>query len=161
MRKIFEIDYRKLIALLLPPRLRQEKMQAWLNALVYPVQLLYNDFKANRKNNLYRISITPQVCLLEKAANDRYDYVQRRIRIADVKLKEIKYIHQRAESKPLMLFGKAAQQPQTLYLRTETNAVSVDFLLLLPTGLRYAENEMRAFIDSYKLASKDYKIQLT
>ncbi|RAJ75541.1 hypothetical protein CLV59_109155 [Chitinophaga dinghuensis] len=159
--KIFEIDYRRLVALLLPPGLRKSRMQAWLNALVYPVQLLYNDFKANRRNNLYRISITPQVCFLEKAINDRYDYVERRIRIADVLLKEVLFIYQRNENKPLMLYRRSDNRPLNLYLRTETNSVTVDFLVLLPSGLRYAEDEMRAFIDSYKLASKDYKIQLT
>ncbi len=159
--KIFEIDYRRLVALLLPPGLRKSRMQAWLNALVFPVQLLYNDFKANRRNNLYRISITPQVCFLEKAINDRYDYVERRIRIDDVLLKEVLFIYQRNENKPLMLYRRSDARPLNLYLRTETNSVTVDFLVLLPPGLRYAEDEMRAFIDSYKLASKDYKIQMT
>lgn len=161
MNRIFDIDYRRLITLLLPPPLRQPAIQEWLNILAYPVQLLYNDFRTNRKNNLYRLGITPQVCFLQKALNDRYDYTARRIHIIDPKFYDQEYIYQRVESKPIYLYGKTAGSPRIIYLRQETNAITVAFLVLLPTDLRFTEEEMRAFIDSYKLASKDYKIQLT
>lgn len=158
MMKIFEIDFRRLVTALLPPRLRKPRMLEWLIALTYPVQLLYNDFRSNRKANLKKLSITPQVCYLTWALNDRYDFGLRRIRIEDPYIREQAYVYQDAESKPLYL---DANHPHYIYSTTETIAVSVDFVVLLPTGLRFAENEMRAFIDSYKLASKEYKIQLT
>ncbi|WP_160711302.1 hypothetical protein [Chitinophaga solisilvae] len=161
MMKIFDVDYRRLVALMLPPVLRKPVLQAWLNSIVYAVQLLYNDFRANRKNNLYRLSITPQVCYLQKALNDRYDYVSRRIRIGENILHDPKYIFRREALKPLYVAGRAAGQPPFIYTRKETTDISVDFLVMLPAGLRYTEDEMRAFINSYKLASKDYKIQMT
>lgn len=158
MMKIFELDFRRLVMALVPPRLRKPRLLEWLMALTYPVQLLYNNFRSNRKANLKRLSITPQVCYLTWALNDRYDFELRRIRITDPYIRELAYVYQEAENKPLFL-GTA--HPHYLYTGTETSVVSVDFVVLLPAGLRYAENEMRAFIDSYKLASKEYKIQLT
>lgn len=161
MINIFKIDYQRLVASLVPPVLRKRSLLEWLNSLVYPIQLLYNEYQLNRKDNLYEINITPQVCYLQKAINDRYDYVEKRIRIADVEIKETVFLYQQSENKPLMLFTKGENKPVPLYLSTETNAISVDFLVLVPRELRYGDNEMRAYIDSYKLASKEYKIQTT
>jgi hypothetical protein len=161
MINIFKIDYQRLVASLVPPALRKHNLLEWLNCLVYPIQLLFNEYQLNRKNNLYKIDITPQVCYLQKAINDRYDYVQKRIRIVDVEIKETSFLYQQSENKPLPLFTKGENHPIPFYLQTETSAVSVDFLVLVPIELRYSDNEMRAYIDSYKLASKEYKIQTT
>jgi hypothetical protein len=44
---------------------------------------LHNTFLARRRDNLYRLSVIPQVCHLQRALNDAFSPGQRAIRIED------------------------------------------------------------------------------
>ena len=82
---VFDVDFSStgLPKYLVPVRLRQSKMLAWLQALVSPVSYLYGLFGINRKNNLYDLSRNGQVCYLQAALNDVFDATYRRIFITD------------------------------------------------------------------------------
>ncbi|WPQ62210.1 hypothetical protein SIO70_28020 [Chitinophaga sancti] len=159
MRTIFDIDYQKLIRLLMPPRLRKVIHISWLQAITYPVNLLYQQFRRNRDANLYRLSITPQVVYLEKLLNDRYDLVNRGIRIVDAVSNEVTLIYQEEESKPKFLYTEAESQPIYLFTESEIGNEPVDFYILVPSGVSYNADEMYALIDTYKLAGIARKIQ--
>ncbi|MVT09874.1 hypothetical protein [Chitinophaga tropicalis] len=159
MSKIFDIDYPKLVRLLIPPRMRKLRHVAWLQALTNPVNYLYQQFKRNRDANLYRLNITPQVVYMEKLLNDRYDISGRRIRIKDAITYTAEYLYQDAENKPLYIYKEEENKPVYLFTESEIGSDSVDFYVLLPAGLSYNENEMTALINNYKLAGKSYKIQ--
>ncbi|MCW3467647.1 hypothetical protein [Chitinophaga nivalis] len=159
MSKIFEINYPKLVRLLLPPRLRQPRQVAWLQALTTPVSYLFQQFRRNRNANIYRLKITPQVVYLEKLLNERYDISNRRIRITDAFSYEPWYIYQIAEDKPQFLYQPGEHKPVHLFTKDEIGQQTVDFYVTVPQHLEFNENEMRALLDNYKLAGKTYKIQ--
>ncbi|WP_343671829.1 hypothetical protein [Chitinophaga sp.] len=159
MSSIFDIDYQKLIRLLMPPRLRKALHVAWLQAISYPVNVLYQQFRRNRDANLYRLSITPQVVYMEKLLNNRYDLADRGIRIVDAVSNEVTWIYQEAESKPKFLYTEAEAQPIHLFTESEIGNEPVDFYVMVPATIYFNENEMSALIDTYKLAGMAYKIQ--
>lgn len=159
MSSIFDIDYHKLIRLLMPPRLRKVVHVAWLQAITYPVNVLYQQFRRNRDANLYRLSITPQVVYMEKLLNNRYDLADRRISIVDAVSNEVTWIYQEAESKPKFLYTEAEVQPIHLFTESEIGNEPVDFYVMVPAAISFNENEMSALIDTYKLAGMAYKIQ--
>lgn len=159
MSKIFEIDYPKLTRLLLPPRLRKLRHVAWLQALVSPVNYLYQQFRRNRDANRYRLRITPQVVYMQRLLNDRYDIDKRGIRIADTISFDPADLYQEAESKPVFIYNEEEHHPISLFTEQEVGRESVDFFVHVPAYLSFNENEMRALIDNYKLAGKTYKIQ--
>ncbi len=156
---IFHIDYKKLVKLLMPVRLRNPIISASLSGFIWCLQLIYNTFIQNRIVNLYRLTITPQVVYLERLLNDKYDISLRRIRIDDTITHDALYIYQKEENKPLELYIKSENKPVYLYRSEETDLNPVDFIILVPYDVQFQEPEFRAVVDSYKLAGKTYLIK--
>lgn len=159
MKKIFSIDYTKLVRFLIPVLLRQRQHVAWLQAVSYPVNYLYQLFLRNRDANIYRLNITPQVVFLEKLLNDRYDISNRRIRITDALVYSSLYLYQEEENKPVFFYAEAESAPAFVFTEEEVGLQTVDFYVLVPSVITFNENELRALLDAYKLAGKTYKIQ--
>lgn len=149
----YHLNINKLSELLLPTFLRKEKMLAWLRALHFPLIKIVDDFNFNRNQNLYNLAHNGQVCYLRKALNDRFDVSARRIKITDGNKYNRQYIYTLGEQKPKYL--------GMIYLRqnADYSDTGVDFIVLIPNGLKYNKFEVKALIDFYKLASKRYKIE--
>lgn len=158
MNNIFNIDYYRLVKLLLPVMLRRPLLLAFMEAIVSPVDTLYGLFSSNRNANLYRLSITPQVCFLEKALNDRFDISRRRIYIEDGVFYDEQYLFTEGEGLDEYVYTPVENKDIYLYTRSETGSGSVDFIVVVPAGLRYNEAEMKALVNMYKLASKTFII---
>lgn len=149
----YNLDINKLTILLTPTFLRKERFLAWLRVIHFPLIEIVDKFNFNRNENLYNLAHNGQVCYLRVVLNDRFDPIQRRIKIADGNRYQRQYIYTRGEQKPKYL-GKIH-----LYDRADYGDTGVDFIVLIPRGLIYNEYEMKALVDFYKLASKRYKIQ--
>lgn len=101
----------------------------------------------------YDLSITPQVCFLEKLLNDKYDPVQRRIYIEEAE-DIIGYFFFRV-SDPVdnkFYFNRAWFVEDTRY-----GNAGVGFVVVLPMDIA-ATAQMRALINRYKLISIKYQI---
>ena len=102
----------------------------------------------------YDLSITPQVCFLEKMLNDKYDKGQRCIRIEDPEVIEGRFFFPHTDTPDRKFyFGKKAYFVKD----TRYNNTDLRFIVVLP-ALIEATDEMRALIDRYKLASVSYWI---
>lgn len=165
MYKVFEVDFNRLAVLLLPTRLRQSKMIAWVKVLVSPIVSLHYNFRQKRNEDLYKLAHNGQVCYLRKALNDKFDPIERRIKITDGSRFTPQYIYTEAEQKPKYL--------GTMYLRDNSvyADTGVDFMVLLPFDVwnnqkteiaigEYRFYDVEALVDFYRLASKRYKIGL-
>jgi len=150
----FNLDIKKLSVLLLPTFLRSTAHIKWLWALLKPLEDVYYQWTAFRKDNIYRLSHNSQICYLRKVLNDQFDAIQRRIEITDGNRYQRIYIYTTGEQKPRFL--------GTMYLRPASDYADtgVDFIVLAPAELLDENNfEMKYLIDYYKLASKRYKIE--
>jgi hypothetical protein len=158
--RIYDISYKKLVNSLVPQVLRKPKMLALLSALTNPVVYIYNLFLINRRNNLYKLKITPQVCYVEMALNDKYDSSNRRIKIIRSKSLNPIYLYKKIESKPHFLYRKVeTDKPKTWLIRkSEASDFQSDFIVQVPKDVAFDENEMRAVIDNYILPDKVYEI---
>jgi hypothetical protein len=159
----YNIDYNKLILARIPVELRSPEVIAWVTLLCMPFAYLYTVLISFRQAKLYQLSITPQVCYLEKMLNDRYDFLLRRIYIIDGALFDPTYEFLKVENKPNFIYTKAeisAGQPASYdYLKGEIGAFTFDFIVKVPTSLTFNQDEMKGLINTYKLASKIYTIQ--
>jgi hypothetical protein len=153
--KIYDIDYNKLVIWLIPNKLRNARLINWFQVLISPVVTLYQDFKLFREAKIYQLTITPQVCYLERLLNDRYDYILRRIVIEDSIDKDLSYVYLQAELKPMYLGSKF------IYTNGETGVLSNDFIIKVPLALQFTfeEPEMLSLVKAYKLAGMVAKIQ--
>lgn len=155
----FDIDFFKLVAWLTPKPLRKEKFGVMMKACVYPLIYVHNLLIKYRDAKLYQLSITPQVCYLERMLNDRFDYTQRRIYIIDADWHLPMFLFQEDELKPVFLFRESENRPKALYTEGESGAALNDFVVMVPISLSFSEAEMRSLINSYKLFGTLYTIQ--
>lgn len=150
----YSVDFDKLGKLLLPINLRQQRLMAYLSAILSPLVALHYTWTQFRNTNLYKLAHTGQVCYLRGALNDAFDPSERRIYIdgsgGDA---TATYIYTPGEEQPKFL--------GTLFLRNslEFADTGADFLVYVPASIVASQNyELRALIDYYKVASKRYLI---
>lgn len=155
---IYNVNWNKLTSWLTPQPLRLPKMLAFVISLVQAVKNVYLDFIAYRDYTNYWLSITPQVCRMEKALNDRWDIVQRRIEIVDGIDHNAIVLFLKAENKPVTFFKKSEASPLVLWTKDETAMFTADFLVLVPADVVFDLAEMTAFIIAMKLVSKTFQI---
>jgi len=105
------------------------------------------------------MSVTPQVCFLEKLLNDRYDYTNRGIYIIDGKDFAPLYIYRRDELKPVYISKRAENKPKYIYTRGESGVIKDDFIVMVPMPVVFDMAEMASLIRVYKLAGTKFKIQ--
>lgn len=156
---IFYANWRKIVDWLIPVPLRKNKFTAFINALISPVNDLHTRFIYYKKNVEYRLSINFQKCQLERALNDRFDIVQRRIRIINAVQKNAIPIFRKDENKPINLFHRTGAA-KTLYTKSETLQFTVDFIIVIPVFVTFDQNEVIEFVYGYCLPSKKFRIQI-
>lgn len=159
--KITKINYSRLTRWLLPIDWRQLLMVQWLNLLIFPLKVLYSDFLNYRKKKLYRLSHNSQVCYMEAVLNDSYDSHLRRIRIQNGLFLQPVYFYTPPEERPVY-FGT-----QYFYDTVDLATEGADFIICIPEDLKPIDtialdsylSDIKALVDSYKLASKTYYIK--
>jgi hypothetical protein len=150
----YNIDYNKLVVLMLPSFLRKTAMVAYLQSIIVPIGNLHYKWSQKRLDDWYRLQHTGQVCSLRKVLNDQLDPSERRIYIDDGNAFPRKYIYTGAENKPVFL-GKMFIYRNAEYLNT-----GADFIVFAPQDIIDNKiNELNALILFYKLASKRYQIR--
>lgn len=183
MSKVYDIDYKRLIVLLLPSDMRKPRLFAVIKAMIAPIVVLYDQFKVNRSLNLYKVNRTGQVCHLRGMLNDNFDPSLRRIVIADGITSDWTILYKYSlfnaidNKQPLWVgfansssvdgFGNTTaifNQDNTVSLISKQGSVGtagIDFLVMVPMALRgiVDENRIKAQVNYYKLASKRYEIQ--
>jgi hypothetical protein len=159
---IFNVDFKKLLYNLLPSFLRNNKgIKMFLNAIATAFERLLFLFKNNRNANLYNLQITPQICYLEKALNDRFDAVLRRIYITDGELLEAIYVYQNAELLPKYIYENSENEAiLPLFFQGESGGFvgGISFIIHVPAELNLNFNEVKNFINQYKLVGKTCEI---
>jgi hypothetical protein len=155
--RIYDINYRKLVALLLPTFLRAPLTLAFLRSAAHPAALLKSRLDTYRADTDYRLQHNGQVCRLRKALNDRFDPVARRIRISDADTnRQIAVIHVREVAR----WKIVPQRPAATVLnrRGFAGAGGHDFIVGVPAECMSRRDEIAALTDIYKLVSKRYLI---
>lgn len=158
---IYNIDYSRLVALLLPIRRRTSAMLHWLLSLIEPVAQLHIQFLRYRDVTNYKLEHTSQVFSLEDVLNDAFDASQRRIFIEDGIYTFPVWFYDRADDKPVLFFNRADDEKVRFYDRKALGKLDVDFTVVLPAGLAISDAGMirlNALVDFYKLPDKTYTV---
>ena len=147
--------------MLVPVRLRNAIMLAWLQCLVKPAGELYDKFRANRNSNIYMLQHNSQVVYLQAALNDTFDNTGRGIYIIDGAIADPLFVYLNAETQPLWLgltseAGTTAYpDPQWLFTNAETANSGLSFIIMAPNSIFFDLSRMNAIVNRYKLPSKN------
>lgn len=156
---LYNPDFKRIVSLLLPVRLRKPKLVSYLYVAVAQIQGISRTFDVFRQNTDYRLSLNSQVCHIRAVLNDRFDPAERRIYIDDVSSMPEKLLHRRSTS----LFLTVGLRPDAVVInhRNLGGFDSYDFVVVIPSELKdkFDEVQMRAIIDTYKLAGKRYLLK--
>lgn len=142
---MYALDLDKFIQWLLPTAIRKTKMAAWLNALAAPLKALHTQFLLFTDATRYDIKITGQVRSLEYHLN----------RIFRPDAEDI-YIEDAEGNDPVFMYLESENNP--LYLPVFITGFAVDFIVHCPNSLPDQETAIRAFLDKYKLPTKNYEL---
>lgn len=181
MSKIFEVDFKRLVALALPVELRKPKLFALIKAATRPLVQLYDLFLSNRAANIYTVNITPQVCYLRKMLNDNFDITARRLYVANGVVNDWHFAYSYSTDPDMPLVAGKADSTQLgavtgskvlvynndneglklISKQGDIGTTGFDFYVMIPFALRglIDENRVKSLINYYKLASKRYAIQ--
>ncbi|QKX04895.1 hypothetical protein HN014_08175 [Aquimarina sp. TRL1] len=149
------IDYDRLLQMLIPTFLRKRKIKAFLSVLIFPIKILKREFLQFKQATIYKITHNGQVVYLQKVLNDHFDRQQRRIYITDGVFYDPTYVYTHQEDKPVYI------GTQYLYTSEELALIDVDFLIVVPKDFNLTDDMLTRFhalVKYYKLVSKTYRI---
>ncbi|MDR2806268.1 MAG: hypothetical protein LBB85_11670 [Dysgonamonadaceae bacterium] len=159
--RVFEVDIRRLVVLLLPTMLRKEFSMLMLWSMTAPVVTLYDSFMRNRSGNLYRLKANGQVCYLRRTLNDAFPAANGKIKIYDGGV-----------TGEWLYAWDEGYNSYNYYLLVPDDGVMLwdgpsilsgknHFVVVVPALLRENPDnitQLRAIVNSYKLLSKSYSI---
>jgi hypothetical protein len=153
-----DIDFNKIVTWLIPLDENRVTLLALAKALCSPLFYVYNlssRFSASIYNHL---KVTPQVGSLKYYLNKKHDPYDRRIYIEDGVLYPTTSLFLRAEDKPVILRTRAENSPVHIGLRTETGYKVDAFRVRIPNEIKRDKEAIRAFVDKYRLAGKNFSV---
>lgn len=153
---LFLVDYEKLAIQEMPTQWRKPVHVAWIKLLIYPFKKQLERLRAERTRNIYQLSHDSRVGRVEKVLNDRFDPIERRIRIGDGNRIDSLYLYTEAEAKQTYL-------PNVLYTEQEIADRNTDFKVLIPSVINLPAQELEAlkFLTKYYTGKdKQFKIEL-
>ena len=156
---MFNVDFKKAIYNLLPFFLRAENSTAWLYSLQQPLKALNNTFVAFRLNINYRLQFTAQIIYLEHYLNDQFDPSARGLFITNIEENDFTFIYNNVEQNaPTYFYNKAEAQPSYYFYNWSELLLGDNYIINVPVAIPYNEDNMRAKVDFYNNAGKQYSI---
>lgn len=169
---IFDINFNKWIALMLPTFMRRRRLFAFVRALCAPLYLgknsLYQRFLEMRGDHIYRLSHNGQVCYLRAALNDAFG-LKKGFEIEDADEYKGEWIYAKDPSMPQQLLavdegknpkpGENDPPPEhpTPLLADEArlNAPRNSFIVRVPGNIYTTQlDKVKAIVEKYRILSK-------
>jgi hypothetical protein len=127
---------------------------------ISPLTSLNIKFKAWKDEKDYELQFNGQTIYLEHVINDQFDNSSRRIYIEDTSGISYQYLYNKIEGRsPIYLYNKS-EAATPIYFQNRVEQVNlIHFIVRVPTGMAYDSIKLKALVDRYKIASKNYTVQ--
>lgn len=157
---MYNIDFNDIAVKLTPIRLKRVKLISFVFSFLKPLNTLLIVFNQLRATTNYSLQFNGQVIYLEHYLNDLYDPINRGIYIQDTANTSANYLFNDNEQRPPLYIHNEAEQG-VIYLRNSDEDENVNhFIIKVPNGITYNELLMRKQVDYYRVAGKQYTIQI-
>jgi len=160
---VYNIDLNETARINVPKRLRNASIMAFVRLIVAPFIIIYQVFKLFRDATIYDLTITPQVCYVEKILNDRYDPILRGIYTDDAIEHNGLYLFLDPEDKPVILYTDPEEHPVPMFTDGEIDgAVLYDFIVFVPLLVTASHSiiEISSLINRKRLPGMRFAIQI-
>lgn len=161
---IFDLKIKRLALLALPEDLRQPLHVAWIEFIVLPYLLIYEQFMTYRSFTLQELNYNGQTIMLEKCLNDKMDLYLRRIYLNNIAntiqpTYIIRYVGDIALD--MTYVGHIGEEPDEMPMFTYnyTEWVNQNGLrVVCPIELQGQENRLKSLLKRFLIASVKYTI---
>ena len=157
---LLNINFSKLLSDALPTMLRKPKILAWMESLLKPVKVLYQDYSGHVTQSRTRLAYNSQTIVFESSLNDLFDAFARRIWIENnpEALEEI-YLYNNDEAEPDVLLYDSVEGESDLPLHASMEyAVPLGFVVHASAAISAQDKALRTFIEKIKFAHIRYEI---
>ena len=158
---MFGLQILNTIKRLLPPKLRKPKMMAWLFRSFSPLRKTKVSFDNLRDYWNYNLKFNTQTLSLEERLNQHYNLISGSIYIITQNSSNDSvytfWINENQPS-PFIYFLSEGQTATYTTWVNENSSATADFIVYVPNSLVFDEEELKAIIDLYRLAGKQYSI---
>lgn len=155
--RIYQINYSKLVLLLLPTFLRQNVIVALLSALTSPIRTLYNSFIQYKDNTLQELEVTPQVFSLRNTLNRAYTLQEGFIIEDYVKQGEWLIVYDEIEYRSELLVIVEDDAYRRIDDESTLQQVQGGFIVNVPNSLSASDYpRIRTIINKHKLMGIPY-----
>jgi hypothetical protein len=154
---MFNISFIKLVQWIMPTWLRNANATIMVLAANYPLREVHNQFKDYVDAVDYRLKHNYQTCYLQAMLNDKFDLIDRRIRVIDFEVWGALFFFDDSENRDL---NCGDDNVQFFW----ADDVGYDYTIQIPSTIVTTNAEMaslRANVNRYKLAGKQFYIQRT
>lgn len=156
---MYNINWSRLVALLLPFDLRKAKIVSYLIALIEPIKQAYNDFLAFRTQQLYEAEINGQTIKLERVLNDTFDPIDRRIFITDGEYFTPPIFYEEYKNLPVVFLAEGNNSNPIFYsMDSLEDRVNFNFFVHVPTDVFFDKTRVRALVNNYKIFGRTFDI---
>lgn len=157
----YDVNIKRFVLQLLPTFLRRPLLAAFAYAAVTPLNRLQMRFSMFREDANYRLTHNGQVCYLRAALNDMFDPIERRIGISEAPDgSNSAVVYKREENRGPLLPMRGQPGGIRINRRGYGGASGYDFWINIPYALRgeVSPDRLKALVNAYKLASKQFEI---
>lgn len=143
-----------------PPALREARQLSWLSSLVSPIVTIWNIFSVWRAQKRKEISYNCQTIMVEEALNDFFDATLRRIYIDNTwNNLERTAIYRVADGQPASVIYRLTDGQAGRYIyRHADYQQEYDFIVVLPAGEIFNEDQVRKLVDTLRRAGRKFKL---
>lgn len=153
MGKIHQIDFSRMVVLLLPSRMRGVRLMSVMRALVAPVESLSARRLADREERLFWLRTTGQRRLLRYALNRWFGVSGFEIEDATSRGTWLMVHSEQSPNYPTMI-------DNTTLLHSEATTMGEDaFVVRYPKELEGKKAIIRIIVDRYKMAGKSFRME--
>lgn len=153
---VFRLDVYQLAVQLLPTARRTPINLAFLKVLTLPFRKQLKRLNEQRSRNIYTLTHDARVGRVERVLNDRFDVVERRIRLAEGNRISPLYIYTEAEAEQTYL-------DETIYTQKEIRERNTDFVVNVPRALGLSSEDLQVLeylTRYYTDKDKQFKVEL-
>ena len=135
---------------------------AWLTFLSKPIRRILAEYYTYRLSNELLIHMNGQVIYIEHILNHYFDQVNEGIYITDsAEVEEGVILYNNGENnEETYLYNDAENNDETYFFNLEELQNWPDFIINIPSAVTFNEQQLRALVNRFKIAGKNYIINI-
>lgn len=159
--QLYNINWLRLIAWLLPNELRKIKILKYLFALIEPLNIGFSQFKQFRLQQIYESEINGQTIKLERALNDEFDSVLRRIYITDGSTFDPPVFYEEWKPDKVEFYIEGNTDNPIFYsFENIDNIITFNFFVHLSSDIWADRLRIKALVNKYKVFGRTFEVVL-